>query len=181
MRLSPALRLGLLFGALYFLQGLVEPGDGLIAQPTRARLERWNWGAGEIAGVTMLVALPWSLKPLYGLISDALPIFGSRRRSWLWLWSGFAALALGVLALAPADDGLVLVVGVAAATLAIAFVDVVVDAHMVEVTQPRRLTGLVQSVQWAAIYTAAALAAAVGGRLSAAGAWHSQLRPSARW
>jgi len=37
VRLSPPLRLGLLFGALYFLQGLVEPGDGLIAQPTRAR------------------------------------------------------------------------------------------------------------------------------------------------
>ncbi len=170
MRLSPPLRFGLLFGALYFLQGLVEPGDGLIAQPTRARLERWQWGAGEIAGVTMLAALPWSLKPLYGLISDALPIFGSRRRSYLWLCSGAAALALAALALAPVDAGLVLVIGVAAATLAIAFADVVVDAHMVEVTQPRGLTGLVQSVQWAAIYTAAALAAAVGGRLSAAGA-----------
>ena len=170
MRLSPPLRLGLLFGALYFLQGLVEPGDGLIAQPTRARLERWSWGAGEIAGATMLAALPWSLKPLYGLVSDALPIFGSRRRSWLALCSGVGALALTMLALAPVDSGTALVLGVTAATLAIAFADVVVDAHMVEVARPLGLTGLVQSVQWAAIYTAAALAAMAGGRLSSAGA-----------
>ena len=138
MRLSLPVRLGLLFGALYFLQGLVEPGDGLIAQPTRARLERWGWDAAQVAGASLLTALPWSLKPLYGLLSDAVPLLGSRRRGWLALVSGVAALALAIVALAPADSGLVLVVGLAVATMAVAFADVVVDAHMVEVAQPRQ-------------------------------------------
>ena len=175
MQLSLPLRLGLLFGALYFLQGLVEPGDGLIAQPTRARLERWGWDAAQVAGASMLTALPWSLKPLYGLLSDAVPLLGSRRRSWLALVSGVAAAALATVALAPADSGPALVIGLAVATMAVAFADVVVDAHMVEVAQPRGLTGTLQAVQWAAIYTAAALAGALGGRLSAAGAERTAL------
>lgn len=163
------LRLALLFGGLYFLQGLVEPGDGLIAQPSRARLERWGWDAGEIAGAMLLAALPWSFKPLYGLLSDGLPLFGSRRRSYLVLVSGLGAAALLVLALAPAS-GPTLVFGLATATLAVAFADVVIDAHMVETSQPRGLTGQIQAVQWTAIYAAAALAALLGGRLSDAGA-----------
>lgn len=168
VRISTSLRLGLLFGALYFLQGLVEPSDGLIAQPMRARLERWGWDAAAIGGATFLAALPWVLKPLYGLLSDAVPIFGSRRRSYLVLVSGLGAAAMIGLAWAPADHaGVALVLGLTVATVAVAFADVVVDAHMVEVAQPRGLTGTLQAVQWAAMYTATALAGALGGRLSA--------------
>jgi hypothetical protein len=95
--------LGLLFGALYFLQGIVEPGDGLIAQPTRALLERRGLGAGSIGDAMLLSSLPWAMKPLFGVLSDALPIGGSRRRAWLALVSAAAAAALGVLALAPVE------------------------------------------------------------------------------
>jgi MFS family permease len=168
VRLSTSLRLGLLFGALYFLQGLVEPSDGLIAQPMRARFERWGWDAAAIGGATFLASLPWVLKPLYGLLSDSLPIFGSRRRSYLVLVSGLGAAAMIMLASAPVDHGgMGLVLGLAVATVAVAFADVVVDAHMVEVAQPRGLTGTLQAVQWAAMYTATALAGVLGGRLSA--------------
>lgn len=166
---AATVRLALLFGGLYFLQGLVEPGDGLIAQPSRSQLERWGWDAGQIGGAMLLTALPWSFKPIFGLLSDALPVLGSRRRGWLALVSAAAAAALLVLALAPAS-GSTLVLGLAVATAAVAFADVVVDAHMVETCQPRGITGQIQAVQWAAIYVAAALAAALGGRLSGAGA-----------
>lgn len=167
MRVSTSLRLGLLFGALYFLQGLVEPSDGLIAQPMRARFERWSWDASAIGGAAFLISLPWVLKPLYGLLSDAVPIFGSRRRSYLVLVSALGAAAMMMLAWTPADrGGMVLVLGLAVATVAVAFADVVVDAHMVEVAQPRGLTGTLQAVQWAAMYTATALAGVIGGRLS---------------
>jgi BT1 family len=36
--------------------------------------------------------LPWVLKPLYGFMSDGLPIFGYRRRSYMLL-SGLVSLA----------------------------------------------------------------------------------------
>lgn len=164
--------LGLLFGGLYFLQGIVEPGDGLIAQPTRALLERRGFGAGPIGDAMLLSSLPWAMKPVFGVICDALPLAGSRRRSYLALVSAAAAAALGILALAPVDPGgWAFVACLAVATAGVAFADVVVDAHMVETAQPLGLTGPIQAIQWGSIYAAAALAGWAGGVISEAGAF----------
>ena len=85
MAASALVRLGWLFGALFCLQGLVEPGDGLVAQPTRAMLEESGHGAGAIGDAMLVASLPWAIKPLLGLVSDAFPLAGSRRRSYLAL------------------------------------------------------------------------------------------------
>ena len=37
----------------------------------------------QVATITALAAAPWMVKPLYGFLSDTLPIFGYRRRSYL--------------------------------------------------------------------------------------------------
>lgn len=166
----PLIRLGLVFGALYFLQGLVETGDGLIAQPSRTLLERRGMGVGEIGDMMTLAALPWAFKPLYGLVSDAFPIAGSSRRSYLVLVSAATAVMLAALAcglVTAGGWGFVLCLTVA--TAGVAFADVVVDAYMVETAQPLGLTGTIQAIQWGAIYTAAALAGWGGGVLSDAG------------
>eukprot|EP00775_Hariotina_reticulata_P012361 gene12361-12496_t len=39
----------------------------------------------QVAVLTGLAGLPWVVKPLYGFISDSLPLFGYRRRSYLVL------------------------------------------------------------------------------------------------
>src|SRR3954447_17698242 len=88
------LELGLLFGALSFLQGIGEPTDGLIAQPVRTLLRSWGRSTGEIAVFAALLAIPWSLKPLYGLLSDFVPLVGSRRKGYLIVASAVMALAL---------------------------------------------------------------------------------------
>ena len=54
-------------------------------------------------------------------------------------------------------------------TIGVAFVDVVVDALMVEEGQPRGITGTLQSVQWACMYGATILTGWLGGYLSARG------------
>jgi hypothetical protein len=64
--------LGLLFGALAFCQGIAEPSDGLIAQPTRSLLKRWGHGPGDLGAFSMGVGLVWVLKPAFGLGSPAL-------------------------------------------------------------------------------------------------------------
>src|SRR3954470_5297562 len=89
-----ARRLGLLFGALYFLQGIGEPTDGLIAQPVRSLLKGWGRTAGEIAAFSALLAIPWSLKPLYGLLTDFVPLFGTRRKGYLILAAAAMAISL---------------------------------------------------------------------------------------
>ena len=37
----------------------------------------------QVALLTSVAAFPWVVKPLYGFLSDTVPIFGYRRRSYL--------------------------------------------------------------------------------------------------
>ncbi len=39
--------------------------------------------AAQVALLTGISAAPWVMKPLYGFLSDTVPIFGYRRRSYL--------------------------------------------------------------------------------------------------
>lgn len=38
-------------------------------------------------------AIPWIIKPVYGMLSDSVPIWGTRRKSYLLIFSGISALA----------------------------------------------------------------------------------------
>jgi predicted MFS family arabinose efflux permease len=161
--------LGLLFGVVYFVQGIGEPTTGLLSQPVSAILKGRGEGAAEIAGFMALLTLPWSIKPLYGLLTDFVPFFGSRRRSYLVVSTAAAAVALlGLSSATPGSTALLLAVLFVPA-VAFAFSDVVVDALMVEQGQPRGLTGWLQSVQWASIYAATILTGVVGGALTQRG------------
>ncbi len=161
-------RLALLFAVLYFVQGAGEPVAGLIAQPVRSILKAWGESPAAIAAFAAVVSIPWSLKPLYGLLSDFVPLWGSRRRRYLLLTSLIAAagfLALYVFEPGPGNYRLFLLLLVAP-TFGIAFGDVLVDALMVEKGQPRGLTGVLQSVQWTASYAATLTVGLLGGYLS---------------
>ncbi|WIA35153.1 hypothetical protein OEZ86_003626 [Tetradesmus obliquus] len=56
----------------------------------------------QVAVLVGLAGLPWVVKPLYGFISDSVPLFGYRRRSYLLLcglageawWAGYAQLVV---------------------------------------------------------------------------------------
>ncbi len=111
------------------------------------------------------------IKPLYGLLTDFVPIMGSRRKSWLVLWTGATSLALILLWLVPLKpgSGTLLLILLIVPTIGIAFTDVVVDALMVEEGQPRGITGTLQSVQWAAMSGAMILTGWLGGYLSGHG------------
>lgn len=93
----------------------------------------------------------WLVKPLWGYISDRVPLFGSRRKSWyvlmavlaLLFWSLSAVLsAAGVRSAA----AYLLVFNLAFATYA--FVDVVCDAIMVEQGRRLRRVGSFVNFQW---------------------------------
>jgi predicted MFS family arabinose efflux permease len=164
-------RLAVLFAVLYFVQGVGEPTAGLIAQPVRSILKSWGESPASIATFAALMSIPWTLKPLYGLISDFIPLWGSRRRSYLLLTSLLAIggfFTLYAFRPAPGNYAFFLVLLVAP-TVAIACGDVLVDALMVEKGQPRGATGFFQSVQWTASYVATLLTGVVGGYLSQQG------------
>ena len=99
-----------------------------------------------------LLAVPWTIKPAFGLLSDFVPLFGSRRRNYLLLANGVAAASLLLLAFIPLAPGSrwLLFALLLPTTMAIALGDVIVDALMVEKGQPLGLTGRFQSIQWTA-------------------------------
>ncbi len=168
MSSDQATRLALLFGVIYFVQGIGEPTTGLISQPTKSLLRSWGLGAEEIAGFMLVVGFPWYIKPFFGLFTDFMPILGSRRKSYLLLSTMVAALGLilaGVMDL-PHGSTTLLMILLLLPCAGVAFTDVVADALMVEKGQPLGLTGRLQSVQWGALYTAGILTGVIGGFLS---------------
>ena len=45
----------------------------------------------QITAYLTILNFPWFIKPLYGIVSDFLPVFGYRRKSYLMLANGAAA------------------------------------------------------------------------------------------
>jgi MFS family permease len=163
--------LGILFGVLYFVQGVGDPTDGLISQPVMSLLKSWELGDAKITWFVALLSLPWTIKPIYGLLTDFLPLAGYRRKSYLLLTSGAASAGMAVLAFLDLSGVTfwLLFSLLVVPTVGVAFADVVVDALMVEKGQPRGITGVLQSVQWGAMYAATVLTGFLGGYFSEEG------------
>jgi len=163
------IRLGLLFGTIYFVQGMSEPTTGLISQPNQSLLREWGESPEQIASFVAILAAPWCLKPLFGFLSDFFPLAGYRRKSYMILSSLVAMAAFFALAWWtpwPVGAYQQLLSWLLVPTVAVIFANVVVDAMMIEAGQPRGITGRLQSVQWAAIYAGSILTGFMGGILS---------------
>jgi hypothetical protein len=160
-------RLGLFFGAIYFLQGIGEPTDGLIAQPARSLLKRWGRSDRDITTFMALLAAPWSFKPLYGLLTDFVPILGTRRTGYLVLSGGAVAVSMLALGVFPVRAGAsaMLFGWLMVAAVAVALADVTADALMIELSQPLGVTGPLQAVQWGCLYAAGIVTGLLGGAL----------------
>ncbi|MEX2176584.1 MAG: MFS transporter [Pirellulaceae bacterium] len=166
--LRAMLPLLMLFGLLYFVQGIVEPTAGLLAQPMRRRLMDWGQTTQQVGIIFAYIGIPWSLKPLFGLVSDFFPLGGRRRKPYLALATAATALAFFTLAAVwhgPADHSRALWLLLAACG-AVAMTDVVIDALAVERGQPLGLTGQMQAVQWGTLSVATILAGTLGGYVS---------------
>jgi MFS family permease len=165
------LGLAALFGLLYFVQGIVEPTDGLLSQPIKSLLRNWGYSAGSAAWFIAILSIAWAIKPLYGLLADFVPFAGSQRRGYLLLTTTVATISLTTVYFLPLTSERVwlLLLLLLPAAVAIAFSDVVIDAMMVTTGQPRGVTGRLQSIQWASMYAAMILTGIIGGALSQVG------------
>ncbi len=166
-RLNPfttpeARRLALLFGIVYFAQGMWY----LPNQTITMIFKDTGLSAGQVANFFAISTIPWLLKPVYGLLSDFVPVFGRRRTGYFVVSSGLAALAGFGVAFGGGASYWTLVALFTAMGLGLAFTDVMTDALMVENGRPRGLTGAFQSVQWAAIYSCAIFVGLGGGYLA---------------
>ena len=151
---------------VYFVEGALSLAG--LAQ-TYLLKDELSLGPAEMSAISGLFVLPWTIKPLYGFLSDIFPIFGYRRRSYLILagiLGSFSYAALGAnfwgittASFLPATTTVVVALLLASASIAIS--DVVADGIVVQRTRDStdpKIAGGLQSLCWGS--------AAVGGLIS---------------
>ena len=162
------------FGLAYFAQGIGQAG-ALINQPLMYYLKSLGFTTDQVAGFLAVLTVPWIIKPVYGLISDFIPLFGYRRKTYLVLMNVVAAAGFLWLAVLTAPS--VIVWALLLCALGIASSDVLVDALMVENGQRTGLIKQFQGQQWMWFHIAAVVSGLVGGwltqRLEPAAALHT--------
>jgi MFS family permease len=171
---SEARKLSAVFSVLAFFQGLNEPTEGLLMQPVRSMLGNRDWSIARISTLFALLSLPWLLKPVFGVVTDSVPLWGTRRRSYLTLLNAAASTAFLTLAVVPSlrTSTLGLFVPLLIAATAVAFADVAADALMVERGQSLGMTGRFQAFQWASLYASGLVLGPAGGELASRGLEH---------
>ena len=78
-----------------------------------------------------IVLIPWSLKIIYGIITDNVTICGTKRKSWLIIMGFIEFISLFYLFYFIPSDPLVVALLLATTSFSIAFINVVANAIMV--------------------------------------------------
>ena len=103
----------------------------------------------EVAVLTGISAIPWVIKPVFGFLSDGVPIFGYRRRPYLIL-SGFLGTLSWIALATVVDSRLTATITLLVTSLSVAISDVIVDSLVVTRTREESLgqAGSLQSLCW---------------------------------
>ncbi len=114
----------------------------------------------QVSALLGIVFLPWMIKPVFGFISDGLPIFGYRRRPYLIL-SGILGTASWVSLATIVHTSWAATLAIALSSLSVAMSDVIVDSLVVERArgESQSKAGSLQSLCWGA--------SAIGGLITA--------------
>lgn len=156
---AEARRLAILFAIVYFAQGMAALPNQVIAISFKDQ----GLEADDVAAFFLLASIPWFIKPLYGLISDFVPLFGQRRKSYLIITSALACMAGLVAGLSANYSYWELALLYTIMGFGLAYNDVLTDALMVEKGKLSGMTGAFQSVQWTAITAASIIVGLLGG------------------
>ncbi len=156
------IKLSIVFAFIYFFStnGLASLPGITVSFLLKDVLKMTATAASYFGAVTIF---GWAIKPLWGIISDTLPIFGYRRKSYLILTAILAAIIWFYLGQVENYTIRLLLIFFTLSSFAYAFMDVICDALMVEKGKPHNLTGRFQSVQWTSVYIASIISALAGG------------------
>jgi len=151
---------------IYFVQGAL----GLARLATSFFLkDELHLQPADLAAITGILSLPWVLKPLYGFISDGLPLFGSRRRSYIFLSGLLGASAWTALSQASIVTDAKSAVAMSVVTsLSVAISDVVADSIVVEKARKagsQAVSGSLQSLCWGSSSVGGIISAYFSGQL----------------
>ncbi|MCL6435918.1 MAG: folate/biopterin family MFS transporter [Leptolyngbyaceae cyanobacterium HOT.MB2.61] len=148
---------------VYFVQGILGLARLAISFFLKDDL---GLSPAEVSALVGFAALPWMVKPLFGFISDGMPILGYRRRPYLILSGLLGALAWVALATV-VHSAWAAMAAIALSSLSIAFSDVIVDSIVVERARQESLgnAGSLQSLCWGSTALGGLLTAYFSGSL----------------
>ena len=157
-------RLMLFFAIVYSVEGFCQAKVGIVWQPlTHYLKETQGWDVVQIAASLAVLDVPWVVKPLYGMVSDFLPLFGYRRRSYLLLANAVAVAAFLWTARVLAPGAIVFALLLTAIMMAVS--STVCGALLVENGQKHRASAAFINQQWLWFNVAVMAASLVGGGL----------------
>ncbi len=142
---------------VYFVQGILGLARLAISFYLKDDL---SLSPAEVAALMGIASLPWVVKPLFGFMSDGLPILGYRRRPYLIL-SGLMGMGCWIALATVIDSAWAATVAIALNSLSVAVSDVIVDSLIVERArqESQAKAGSLQSLAWGT--------SAIGGLLTA--------------
>lgn len=149
---------------VYLVQGLLRLSSLAVFTLFKDDLKMDPATVGLLTGVT---AFPWLIKPLYGFLSDAVPIWGYRRRSYLILCGALGAASWVTVSIPTVVSAPVVLVALTAGSLSTACADVVADSIVVELSRgkPQSTAGSLQSLCWASVSVGSVVSAYFSGSL----------------
>ncbi|MGB6534800.1 MAG: MFS transporter [Xanthobacteraceae bacterium] len=151
------------FALVYVVEGVGQVG-GLIAQPLTYYLKQVHgWSAVQVTAFITVFNLPWVIKPVFGLVSDFLPLFGYRRKSYL-LIANVAAVG-GYFWTTQINGPSLLLLALMLTSYAMAISSTLCGAVLVENGQRLNQSATFVNQEWLWLNVAAMAAAILGGQL----------------
>lgn len=161
---APYFNVALIVGCGIFVSTFAQAGV-LGLYPLRFLLkDKLGEGPLRVALFMQLANMPWNIKIIAGIISDAIPIFGTRRRHYLLFSSLLAGLLWLCIAIVPARF-LPLLLMTMMMNIALVFVSTISGGILVEGGQTFGVTGKLSSVRVLAM-NAASLGVPLGAVLA---------------
>ncbi len=152
------------FAIVYAVEGTCQAKSGIMWQPLSHWLkESMHWDAVTISASLAVLDVPWIIKPLWGAISDFVPLFGYRRRPYLVLANLSAVLAFAWVATISSTVSLIPALTVTAVAMAVS--STLCGALLVETGHKTNATGSFVNQQWLWFNIAQMIAVLVAGYL----------------
>lgn len=148
---------------IYFIQGILGLARLAISFFLKDDL---GLSPAQVSALMGVAAIPWMVKPLFGFISDGLPILGYRRRPYIIL-SGFLGTATWLCLGTFVHTALWATVAIALSSLSVAISDVIADSIIVERARGEHSdrAGSLQSLSWGVSAVGGLISAYLGGFL----------------
>jgi MFS family permease len=135
------------FAIVYAVEGIGQASSGIMWQPLSYWLKQtMHWDPVTISASVAIFDLPWVIKPLWGAISDFVPLFGYRRRPYLVLANIAAILAFAWVA--TLDTAATVIPALTVTAFAMAISSTLCGALLVETGQKNNTSASFVNQQW---------------------------------